>query len=82
MERIFNMTNLKEYDISCEEYREYEFGGTIYKISNPKTLFYRDGGSTHRVVDMDNIVHCVPSVGVNGCILRWKTKNPNNPVNF
>jgi len=73
---------MKEYDLSEELWREYDFGGRIYRISQPKTLFLRLGGTTHRVVDCDGVVHCVPTVGVRGCVLRWKNKDPNNPVNF
>lgn len=67
-------------DISRELWREYEFGGTIYRISNPVSLYV--GQTTHRIVDEDGIVHCVPSVGVNGCVLRWKNKDIKVPVNF
>jgi len=65
-----------------EEYREYEFGGRIYRIESPKDLYMREGGTTHRVVDQNDVVHCVPAPGVNGCVLRWKTKNPKEPVIF
>lgn len=60
-----------------EQYREYDFGGRVYRIENPTKVYFRVGGTTHRVVagrGKNTIVHCVPAPGVNGCILRWKTK--------
>ena len=75
---------LNEFDVSKEEWREYEWNSTIepYRINNPVKLFIRPLGTTHRVVDSDGIVHCIPAVGVMGCVLRWKNKDPNKPVNF
>jgi len=75
---------LKEFDISKELWREYEWNSTTepYRIKNPVTLFIRPFGSTHRVVDIDGIVHCVPSVGIMGCVLRWENKDKSKPVNF
>lgn len=62
-------------DLRVEEWREYEFGGTIYRITDPVAFYYRDGGSTHRVVDSKGIVHCCPAPGFNGCVLRWKNRD-------
>ena len=76
------MNELKEFDISKERWREYDWAGRIYRINAPRQLFLRPGGSTHRVVDDSGIVHCVPSVGVMGCVLRWENKDYNRPVNF
>ena len=73
---------LNEYDISTEVWREYDWGGRIYRINNPVKLFIRPGGTTHRVVDTDGIAHCIPSVGVMGCVLRWENKDSKKPVNF
>ena len=73
---------LKEFDISHERWREYDWGGRKYRINKPKKLFIRDGGTTHRVVDSDGIAHCVPSVGVMGCVLRWYNGQDAPPVNF
>lgn len=67
-------------DITTEVWREYDFGGRVYRIVGPVTLYI--GSTTHRVVDGDNIVHCVPAPGVNGCVLRWYNKDSANPVNF
>jgi hypothetical protein len=66
------MADLKQYDISSEAWREYDFSGRVYRIENPKTLYIREGGTTHRVVDADGITHCIPAPGVDGCVLRWK----------
>jgi len=76
------MSDLIEKDISTEAWREYDFSNRVYKIYDPKKLFYRDGGSTHRVVDKDGEVHCVPAPGYFGCVLRWSTKNKEVPVDF
>jgi hypothetical protein len=60
-------------DLDNEEWREYDFGGRVYRIEKPDRVYYRVGGSTHRVVDSAGIVHCVPAPGVNGCVMRWRT---------
>lgn len=73
---------LERRDISTELYREYDFSGRVYRIDNPQTLFYRNGGSTHRVVDSNNVAHCLPAPGVQGCALRWLNKDVTVPVNF
>jgi hypothetical protein len=68
-------------DITVEEYREYDFGGRVYRIDNPKTLYV--GETTHRVVDVNGVVHCVPVPGRNGCVLRWKNQaSATAPVQF
>jgi hypothetical protein len=70
-------------DISDELYREVvRPDGTVYRINNPKTLIIRKGGSTHRVVDADGLVHCyaAPESGVT--ILRWKAREGLDPVKF
>ncbi len=73
---------MQEYDISTEEWREYDFGGRVYRINNPKRLFIREGGTTHRVVDSEDIVHCPPAPGFKGCVLRWQNFDKEEPVNF
>jgi hypothetical protein len=83
---------LKEYDISHELWREYEFYAgvknsngevmRIYRINKPKKLYIRPNGITHRVVDEDGIAHCVPTVGFMGCVLRWQNPAGEKPVNF
>jgi hypothetical protein len=80
-----NMTNtldLHEYDLSSELWREYDFGGRVYRICAPITLYLRDGGTTHRVVDDAGTVHCVPAPGRYGCALRWVNKKGEPPVKF
>ena len=65
-------------DLTVEEWREYDFldhegHQRIYRITSPVSLYYRmPGGTTHRVVDSEGIVHCVPAPGVSCCVLRWK----------
>jgi hypothetical protein len=79
---------LIEKDISTEEWREYDFlvdGGPFtrtYRIYGPQKLFYRVGGTTHRITDVDGVAHCVPVPGEKGCVLRWKNFDTSKPVNF
>ena len=54
---------LKQYDISVEQWREYDFGGRVYRITAPVSLYMKSGGSMHRVVDGAGVVHCVPAPG-------------------
>lgn len=77
-------TAMKEGVLTDEEYREYLIPGRekSYRIMNPQKLFYRVGGTTHRVLDAEGVVHCVPAVGHAGTILRWKPKEGTNPVAF
>lgn len=91
-----NPTLIKK-SIDDELYREYEWdevrqdengylsrtGDRVtYRISNPIALYIRPGGTTHRVVDSEGVAHCVPSVGIMGCVIRWKNPPDNDPVNF
>lgn len=80
MSEIINV--VKPADLTGEVYREYEFGGQTYRIDEPKKLYCRPNGTTHRVLDHAGIVHCVPAPGIYGCILRWKPKDENFPVQF
>lgn len=73
---------LRQFDITTELYREYDFGGRTYRIDLPKTLFYREGGTTHRIEGSDGVVHCLPAPGNNGCVLRWVNKDASNPCEF
>ncbi|HPS41048.1 MAG TPA: hypothetical protein PK040_00490 [Anaerolineaceae bacterium] len=75
-------SELIESDISVEEWREYDFGGRVYRIHHPKKLFLRKGGTTHRVVDELGVTHCLPAPGMNGCVLRWKSFDESKPVKF
>jgi hypothetical protein len=67
-------------DISNEAWREYDFAGRVYRIVEPKILYV--GQSTHRVVDYDNVAHCVPAPGYHGCVLRWTGKDGTDGVTF
>ena len=65
--------------IDTEVWREYEwvnaFGAThIVRINGPVSLITRKGGTTHRVIDVDGIVHCVPAPEKCGVVLRWNNK--------
>jgi hypothetical protein len=73
---------MTESDLRAEEWREYDFGGRVYRIDNPVTLFLRAGGSTHRVLDTAGMVHCLPAPGHHGCALRWKPRDTTKPVQF
>lgn len=72
-------TNMQIRDLSSEEWREYEFGGTCVRIEYPARLYLKDGSQFHRVVDIAGVTHCVPAPGQFGCVLRWKS---NPPVSF
>lgn len=73
---------MERKDLSVEQWREYDFGGRVVRIEAPKELYVRVGGTTHRVVDQEGVVHCVPAPGQCGCVLRWKSKDANKPVEF
>lgn len=67
------MSELKKIDLKgVEAWREYDFGGRVYRIEAPTSVEFRSGGETHRVTDVGGIVHCVPAPGINGCVLRWR----------
>ena len=66
------MANLISIELKgVEQWREYDFGGRVYRIDNPAKVEFRQGGETHRVTDSAGIVHCVPAPGHSGCALRW-----------
>lgn len=69
-------------NLTSEEWREYDFNGRVYRIDNPTALYTRPGGTTHRVVDSKDVTHCVPAPGQGDCVLRWKTRDAEVPVNF
>ncbi len=71
---------MERKSLENEMWREYDFGGRVYRIDEPRWLYV--GETTHRIVDKQYIVHCVPSVGFKGCVLRWKNKDNDKPVNF
>jgi hypothetical protein len=74
--------NLKKGDLTDEVWREYDFSGRVYRIEEPVELYFRPGGSTHRIVDGKGVVHCVPAPGVNGCVVRWRVKPGKTHVQF
>jgi hypothetical protein len=67
-------SDLIESNLRMELWREYDYGGRVYRIDEPQKLFTRPGGTTHRVVTRDGVVHCLPAPGFNGCVLRWLQK--------
>jgi hypothetical protein len=71
-------------DLRVEEWREYDFNGREkpYRITDPIAFYYREGGSTHRVVTAGGVVHCVPAPGHEGCVLRWKNRDITDPVTY
>jgi hypothetical protein len=67
------VSDLKEINLSgVEDWREYDFGGRVYRIDSPEKVYI--GATTHRVVGSDGTVHCLPAPGQQGCVLRWKGK--------
>lgn len=70
-------------DLTVEDYREYAdlTNGTVYRINNPVALYFREGGTTHRVVDANGVVHCVAYGPGQAVVLRWKNKGAT-PVSF
>lgn len=73
---------MQEHDLSNEEWREYDFGGRVYRIENPVRLWVRPGGTTHRIEQSDGVVVCLPAPGHCGCVLRWKQKPGTGAVSF
>lgn len=79
------MSDLKRQDILAEQWREYDIPGRDkpYRIEKPVALITREGGTGHRVVDADGVVHYVPApTATNGVVLRWYTGVPGNEVQF
>lgn len=76
------MSELIKGDLTDEQYREYDFNGRVYRINTPVTLYFRKTGSTHRVVDSNGLVHCVPAPGIGNCVLRWQVKEGQPEVRF
>lgn len=71
---------LEAKDLTSEEWREYDFAGRSYRICAPLTLWV--GKTTHRVLDTQGVVHCVPAPGVGDCVLRWAPKDVREAVQF
>lgn len=79
--------NLIAHSLCDEESRTYEFGPpsnrVTYTIHDPMVLAYREGGTTHRVVDRKGDVHCPPAPGgPDLCVVRWTPRNPTYPIQF
>ena len=76
---------MKRLDISDELWREYEYLDVTtsykgYHIENPVALFIKEGGTGHRIIDAEGVVHWIP-VNIPH-VIRWKPKNPKKPVAF
>jgi len=67
-------------DISDEVFREYDFAGRVYVIQHPVMLYI--GKTAHRVVDENGTVHIVPTVGIKGCVIRYRVKPGRTQVSF
>lgn len=77
---LLDVDDMPPHDLTDEEYREYDFGGRVYRIDAPEALYI--GRTTHRVVALDGIVHCVPAPGFGDCVVRWKPRDGSRPVQF
>jgi hypothetical protein len=70
-------------DLRGEEWREYDTEIRVYRINNPQELQYRVDGTTHRIVDAEGVVHCIPfGSDVPETVLRWKNRDTTKPVTF
>ena len=83
------MSELVHLDISHELWREYEWECEttgrryVYRIDSPVSVFYpRRKHYTHRVVDQRGVAHCVPTLGLMGCVIRWMNQDGLPPVEF
>ena len=81
------MSELKSEALEDYEWREYEwcdpkaeYGIRIYRISKPVRLYWRDGGSTHRILEDNGVVHIVPAPPVS--VIRYKKVDGAEPVKF
>lgn len=74
--------NYATMDISDELWREVEIDGRTYRIDNPVTLVTRRGGSTHRVIDREGVVHCYAAPEGGRSVIRWKSREGKPPVKF
>lgn len=77
-------SELKKGDLSDEVWREYKFSdGSKHLIENPVALYTRPGGTTHRVLDGEGVVHCIAFPGPQGStVLRWEVHEGCDPVAF
>lgn len=82
MSDLLVQQDLKRGDLSSELWREYDFQDRTYRILNPVEVRWRAGGTTHRVLDGNGTVHCLPAPGQLGCVLRWQNKPGVDPVQW
>jgi|GEM_PF-3137536 len=75
-------TTYTSSDISDEEYRVVITNDLVHRIDNPKTLVLRKGGSTHRVIDQQGLVHCYAAPETGKSILQWKARPGKQDVIF
>ena len=81
-------SKLECYQIKDELWREYDWIDPtdglrcVYRIDNARQVYLYTGCRTHRVVDKHGVAHCVPAVGLYGCVLRWQNRNRKKPVSF
>lgn len=75
------MSELKKFDLEGVLWREYDTGERVYRIENPVCFWHRPGGTTHRVMDKDGVVHIVPAPGPT-CFLRYKKTEGVDPCQF
>ncbi len=76
------MSNLKKHELEGVLWREYDTPDRCYRIDGPVCFWTRDGGTTHRVMDAEGVVHIVPAPGVGGCVLRYKKHEGVDPCQF
>jgi hypothetical protein len=70
-------------DISDEEWRVVVYpDGSHYVIPDPVTLIYRKGGSTHRVIDKNGVVHCYAAPETGKSVIQWKAREGKPAVRF
>lgn len=87
-EALYCPNTLSKHDLRSEKWREYVLNpGTdqesVYHIDEPVALFFPKRGTTHRILDANGVVHCVPfGDGIRHTVLRWAPKNPQKPVSF
>ncbi len=71
------MSELKgPFDLKNELYREYNLSSGPYRVYSPISLWI--GKTTHRVLDKEGIVHCIPKE----VVITWKPIDKEKPVSF
>lgn len=67
---------LRTIDLSgVEEWREYDWEGRVYRIEKPVRVQFRADSTTHRVTDVNGMIHVVPAPGHFGCVMRFKARS-------